>query len=69
MTLKGGIHLAKEKTVTQILDRIDAQIDSLEFALKSSDEKTDLKLMRQGSLATLKELKRYITDQRWVDHG
>ena len=61
--------MAKEKTVTQILDRIDAQIDSLEFALKSSDEKTDLKLMRQGSLATLKELKRYITDQRWVDHG
>ena len=57
------------KTVPQILERMDSEIDSLEFALKASTEKTDLKLMRQGALATLKELYRFITDKKWVDHG
>jgi hypothetical protein len=58
------------KTPQQILDRIDGQIESLEFALKSGGEKTDLSLKREGALAALLELKRFITDAKWgPDNG
>lgn len=53
------------KTVKQVLDRINEQVESLEFALKSSSEETELKLRREGALAVYKELKRYIEEDGW----
>ena len=54
------------KTVQQIIERIDAQIEAFEQALEFSQEETALKHKREGALAALKELKTYITDAKWV---
>ena len=55
------------KTVEQIMTRIDGQIDSLDFAIKSSTEETPLKLKREGAKSALEELKKFIMDTRWKE--
>lgn len=53
------------KTAEQILNRIEEQADNLRFALQSSAEETTLKHRREGALAALEELRKFITDKRW----
>ena len=55
------------KTVQQILERIEGQKDSLQFALQSSTEDTPLKQKREGALMALEELEKFIRDARWVE--
>ena len=53
------------KTMHDVLNYIDAQIDSLEFCIAESKEETKLKHQREGAKAALETLKRFIEDSRW----
>ena len=54
------------KTVQQILARFDEEIENLTFCVESSTDENPLKLKREGALAKLQELRRFITDDKWV---
>ena len=53
------------KTVSEILARIDGELENLEFCINDSKEETRLKHQREGAKAAFETLKRFIEDDRW----
>ena len=53
------------KTTQQILDRINAEIASLERVLEDTHRETQFRCEHEGALEAYRELKKFIEEDKW----
>ena len=54
------------KNIQQVLDRINAEINSLSKLLEGTDMETQLRCVNKGALEAYMEMQKFITDDKWV---